>query len=81
MNRISVSEPVLRWALDRSTRKTSLDQRFPKLALAKQCVVVTREQFDASIRRKVKIPNACQAFSIKYVDTFQMMRELGVRVG
>jgi len=32
MNRISVSEPVLRWALDRSTRKSSLEQRFPKLA-------------------------------------------------
>ena len=49
-------------------------------ALAKGCVVVTLEQFDAKIRRRVKVPNACQAFGVKYVDTFQMMRELGVRV-
>jgi len=32
MNRISVSEPVLRWALERSTRKTGIEHRFPKLA-------------------------------------------------
>ncbi|MBN1235997.1 MAG: DUF4411 family protein [Methanotrichaceae archaeon] len=50
-------------------------------ALAKGCIVVTLEQFDANIRRRVKVPNACQAFGVKYVDTFQMMRELGVRVG
>lgn len=50
-------------------------------ALAKGCVVVTHEQFDPNIRRKVKIPNACQAFGVSYVDTFQMMRELGVKLG
>lgn len=50
-------------------------------ALAKRCVVVTHEQFDPNIRRKVKIPNACQAFGVPYTDTFQMMRELGVVLG
>lgn len=32
MNRISVSETVIRWALDRSNKKSSIEQRFPKLA-------------------------------------------------
>jgi Predicted Zn peptidase len=31
MTRISVSEPVLRWALERSRQGASLEQRFPKL--------------------------------------------------
>ena len=31
MTRISVSEPVLRWALKRSSQKTGLEQKFPKL--------------------------------------------------
>jgi len=50
-------------------------------ALAKGCIVVTHEQFDPNIKRKVKIPNACHAFCVDYVDAFQMMRELGVRLG
>ncbi|MBN1235996.1 MAG: ImmA/IrrE family metallo-endopeptidase [Methanotrichaceae archaeon] len=32
MNRISVSEPVLSWALERSSRRSSIEKRFPKLA-------------------------------------------------
>ena len=50
-------------------------------ALAKGCVVVTHEQFDPNIKRKVKIPNACQAFGVPYTDTFHMMRALGVKLG
>jgi hypothetical protein len=50
-------------------------------ALAKNCVVVTHEQYDQNIKRKVKIPNVCRAFGVRYVDTFQMMRELKVRIG
>jgi len=47
-------------------------------AKAKGCVVVTHEQFDNRIRRKIPIPNVCQAFSIPYVDTFEMLRQVGV---
>jgi hypothetical protein len=43
-------------------------------------VVVTHEQFEAK-SKKIKIPNACEAFSVPYVDTFRMLRELGVRLG
>ena len=51
------------------------------IALAKGCVVVTEERLDPNIKRKIKIPNACKAFNVRYIDTFQMMRELGVRLG
>lgn len=50
-------------------------------ALAKVYIVVTREQFNSEAKARVKIPNVCRAFGVHYVDTFQMMRELGVRLG
>ena len=86
---IAAYRRIMIWSQDHSQFTPSAKAEFASVAdgwlvayaLAKHCIVVTREQFDANIRRRVKIPNACQAFSIKYVDTFQMMRELGVKVG
>lgn len=43
-------------------------------------IVVTNEKLDAKIRRKIKIPNACQGFAVGYVDVFQMLRALGIRL-
>lgn len=48
-------------------------------AMANDCVVVTHEVFSADIKRKVPIPNLCRAFHVDDVDTFKMMRDLGVR--
>jgi hypothetical protein len=44
-------------------------------------MVVTMEQFSADVRRRVPIPNVCNAFGVRYVNTFEMLRELDVRVG
>lgn len=49
-------------------------------AKARGGVVVTNEKLDVNIRRRIKIPNACQAFAIPYVDVFQMLRALGIRL-
>ena len=49
-------------------------------AMAKECVVVTHEQFNPDIRRKVPIPNVCREFGVQHVDTFQMLRDLRVRL-
>jgi len=48
-------------------------------AKAKEHIVVTPEVLDPNIRRKVPIPNVCDAFGVTYVDTFEMLRQLGVR--
>lgn len=48
-------------------------------AKSKEFIVVTHEVLDPGIRRKVPIPNVCQALGVSYVDTFAMMRELGMR--
>ena len=42
-------------------------------------IVVTHELPAIDARRKVPIPNVCEAFGVTYVDTFAMLRELGVR--
>lgn len=48
-------------------------------AKTNSCIIVTHEQFNSSIRRKVPIPNVCQAFDMKPIDTFEMLRRLGVQ--
>ncbi|MDE3226391.1 MAG: DUF4411 family protein [Nitrospirota bacterium] len=45
----------------------------------KGCVVVTHEVLNPDIKRKVPIPNVCQAFDVPFIDTFEMLRRLGVR--
>ncbi len=49
-------------------------------AKAHGAIVVTNEKLDNNIRRRIKIPNACHAFAVPYVDVFQMMRALGFRL-
>jgi hypothetical protein len=48
-------------------------------ARANGCVVVTHEVLKPDVRRKVPIPNLCEAFDVRWVDTFAMLRNLGVR--
>jgi len=50
-------------------------------AKTKGCVVVTHELPAPDAKRKVPIPNVCQAFNVPFVDTFEMLRSLGVRFG
>lgn len=50
-------------------------------ARTKGCFVVTHEQLAPDVRRKIPIPNVCQQFGVQYTDTFQMLRDLGVRLG
>lgn len=48
-------------------------------AKAKQYIVVTHELPATDARKKVPIPNVCDALGVSYIDTFAMLRELGVR--
>jgi len=48
-------------------------------ARANGCVVVTQEVLAPDARRKVPIPNLCEAFGVRWIDTFSMLRNLGVR--
>ena len=46
---------------------------------AKACILVTQEVPAPDARRTVPIPNVCQEFNVQFVDTFEMLRGLGVR--
>jgi len=48
-------------------------------ARSKGYVIVTHEVLNPNIKIKVPIPNVCEALEVSYVDTFAMLRELGVR--
>jgi hypothetical protein len=48
-------------------------------AKADGLVLVTHEEFAADARRKVPMPNACRAFQVEHVTTFDALRELGVK--
>ena len=49
-------------------------------AMATKRVVVTEEVFNSDIKRKIPIPNVCQAFGVPYMNTFQMLHELEIRL-
>jgi hypothetical protein len=48
-------------------------------AKAAGAVVVTHEKPIKDIRRRVPIPNVCNALKIPYIDTFDLLRKLGAQ--
>lgn len=47
-------------------------------ALNNDSVVVTQEVINLDIKRKIPIPNICQALGVQFIDTFGMLRALRV---
>jgi hypothetical protein len=50
-------------------------------AKAKDCIVVTHEQFSRDARKRILIPNACRAFGVDYMNIFEMLRRLNAKLG
>jgi hypothetical protein len=48
-------------------------------AKIKNFVLVTHEEYEPDIKKKIKLPNVCKAFGVDYDDTFKMLRDLNVR--
>ena len=46
---------------------------------ANSAIVVTQEKFDAKAKTRVLIPNICRQFNVPYLNTFDMLSQLGVR--
>lgn len=45
----------------------------------KNRIIVTHEKSQPDRKNKIKIPDACAPFGITYVDTIEMLRQLGER--
>lgn len=59
---------------------SSADSWLCAYGLAFGDTIVTLEKYEADIKKRVKIPNICREFGIKYIDLLQFMREIGIRL-
>lgn len=41
--------------------------------------VVTHEEFAPDVKKRVPLPNVCIEFDVEYVNTFEMLNDLGVK--
>jgi len=58
----------------------SADLRLIAQAMATGATVVTREQPAPDSKKKIKIPDACNAFGVAWTDPFSLYRTLGMRL-
>lgn len=80
---------IMLWALDQNQFTDSAKADFASadnadawlvaFALSETCEVVTHEQFRSDAKARIPIPNVCKEFSLQCVNTFEMLRLLGVR--
>ena len=49
-------------------------------AMHSSYIVVTLEQPSPQSRKRVKIPDACNAFGVTWIGTFEMLRRLGIKL-
>ena len=42
------------------------------------CTVVTEEVFSNKVKRNIPIPNVCKEFDVRCLNTFEMLREIGI---
>lgn len=50
-------------------------------AKANNCVLVTHETHKPDVKKRIPIPNVCHEHDVEYMNTFQMIRELGIQFG
>ena len=48
-------------------------------AQAHNLTLVTQEVRNPDIKKRVPIPNVCEQFNVNFINTFDMLRQLGVR--
>ncbi len=82
---VEAYKKIMMWALNQEQFKDEAKHEFADdpdawviaYAEVRGYVVVTHETYEPNIRRKIKIPNVCEEFDIPYINTFDMLRELG----
>jgi len=48
-------------------------------SLAYSSIIVTQESFDPNVKKRIKIPNLCNELKIKYINTFELLNQLGFK--
>jgi len=84
---IEAYKEIITWAYNQAQFKEEAKSEFADspdgwliaYAKAKGLVVVTHEKLEINAKKTIPIPNVCEAFHVKYIDTFNMLRILGIR--
>lgn len=58
---------------------TGADGWLVAYARVHNAIVVTNEERAPQSRREVKLPDVCDQFKVRYIDTFRMLKDLAVR--
>lgn len=77
---------IQQWANDNPQFTSSAKEEFARIADAwliayaksKNYTLVTHEAYNPDIRKRILIPVVCKHFNVKYVNTFEMLRNLKV---
>jgi hypothetical protein len=80
---------VITWVMEQTQFSDAAKAEFASVAdswliaysKAYDFTIVTNEQYQPHIKRRIPIPNVCNAFSIDCVNTFEMLRALNVKLG
>ena len=78
---------IANWAQNSNFKESAIiefldvaDSLLVAKAISNGCTIVSHEKaYNPKIKRKIKIPNVCQHFGIKYIDTFDLLRQLGAK--
>jgi hypothetical protein len=83
---INAYQKIIRWAFahdytDKAKEDFSniADSWLIAFSYAKKYTLVTEETYNENCKKRIKIPNICREFSIRYINTFQMLRELNIK--
>ncbi|MCY3711645.1 MAG: DUF4411 family protein [Caldilineaceae bacterium] len=84
---VTVYSTIMNWVQNNSQFKPEAKSEFATVAdgwliayaQAHNAVVVTHELFRPNATNRVLIPNICRQFNVPYLNTFEMLRQLGVR--
>ena len=79
---------LIRWVQTQSQFLDYAKEQFAKVAdgwlvaYAKSThgIVVTLEEFDPVVKRRIPLPNICRAFDVEHVTPFEMLRRLNVQL-
>lgn len=84
MATINKVRELMNWANTEKFTKAAVDEFYSSAdiflvayAKAHDFIIVTNEVYDENIKKRVKIPNACEFIGVEYVDTFQLLRKVG----
>ena len=84
---VTAYRTIMNWVQNEPQFKPAAVSKFASVAdgwliayaQAYNAAVVTHERFAADAKSRVLIPNVCRQFSIDYLNTFEMLRQLGVQ--